>query len=112
MAGSVPVAIAAASPYGVPGIVIGAVAVVLATAIMVAVPEWFRLLVLRQPSRDLRQIIMHSDSIEDTERLAKVLRSLHAETPDADSHGRPGTRDRRRRQPRRSKQIPGTGRTP
>lgn len=74
----VPVAVAAAIGHSTTGLIIAAVAAVLSTAIVVVVPEWFRLQALRQPGRDLRQLIQHT-SVQDATRLWPELQSSYPE---------------------------------
>jgi len=87
---SAPIAIAAAN-QGLAGLAIGAVVAILVTAIMVATPRWFRLRELRQPGRDLRELIRQT-SVEDAKILWPQLQSSYTTVLQANS-GSPGYTD-------------------
>ncbi|MEV0032222.1 hypothetical protein [Nocardia sp. NPDC050793] len=81
-----PFAAVAAVGHHTPGLVIGAIVLLLTALVPVlteAISEMFWLRALNKPDRSLRRILNHAASISEAERLMRLLRSSQRDILDA-----------------------------
>ncbi|MGV9818894.1 hypothetical protein [Nocardia xishanensis] len=84
--GSLPFAAMAAAGHHTPGLVIGAIVLVLVALVPVlteAISELFWLRALNKPERRLRWILNHAASISEAERLMRLFRGAQRDVLDA-----------------------------